>query len=82
MQLPKLRMMNCGSACADTQPGVATLRVHTGLMLFITVLMWMGNRNFKGLMGIKTFLLAGTTQQGRNTSACMFEDRKQVSRWL
>lgn len=55
IQLPRLLNDEAhGSASRpDTQPGVAALRVHTGLVLFITVLMWMGNRNFKGLMELR-----------------------------
>ena len=55
IHLPKLPDDEAhGSASRpNTQPGVAALRVHTGPVLFITVLMWTGNRNFKGLMKLR-----------------------------
>lgn len=48
-------MMKAHSSASlpDTQPGVAALCVHTGLVLFIKVLMWMGNRNFKGFLKLR-----------------------------
>lgn len=59
----------------------AALCIHTGLVLFIKVLMWMGNK-FQGFHEIKTLPLAGKTQKGVEIyHPAGLKTRKQESTW-